>query len=128
MDSLARGGPWQLGTVLRGSCRWRILSEAETTAYGGSTIRRLYGCAITMFKPDAHAPATSSVSDVRLTTDDCIGGMFEQQLFTWSQVCATGCALMEVVQILLLHSEIESAIRFLIYYAMTKHSLSYSKP
>jgi hypothetical protein len=107
VDSLARGGPWQLGTVLRGSCQWRTLSEAETTAYGGSAIRRLYGCAITMFKPDAHAPAASGFSDVRRTTEKCMGEMFEQQLFTWSQVCATGCAIMEVVQILLLHSAIE---------------------
>ena len=92
VDSLARGGPWQLGTVLPGSCGWRALSEAETATYGGSTLRRLYGCAITMFRPDAHAhaPAGSSAGgDVRPRAESGIGEMFEQRLFTWSQVGAS---------------------------------------
>ena len=90
VESLARGGPWQLGTVLPGSCGWRTLSETETATYGGSTLRRLYGCAITMFRPDAHAPAQKSAGgDTRPTAESGIGEMFEQQLFTWSQVGAS---------------------------------------
>ena len=89
VESLAQGGPWQLGTVLQGNCGWRTLSEAETATYGGSTLRRLYGCAIRMVKPAAHAPAGSRpVDDVRPTAESCSGEMFEQQLLTWSQVCA----------------------------------------
>jgi hypothetical protein len=65
--------------------------------YGGSTLRRLYGCAITMFKPDAHASAASNVGDVRNTTENCMGEMFEQQLFTWSQVCANEQSFVEGV-------------------------------
>ncbi len=117
VESLARGGPWQLGKILQGSSGWRALSEAETAVYGGSSLRRLYGCAITMVKPDSHAAHGSSPGDgVRPTAEGCLGGqdaqapagghpgerctadgsmgeMFEQQLFTWSQVCASGPAV-----------------------------------
>ena len=91
VESLAQGGPWRLGTVLQGSCRWRALSEAETAAYGGSTLRRLYGCVITMVKPDTHAPAGGHPdADMRKMSASCVGEMLEQLLLTWSQVCAIG--------------------------------------
>ncbi len=86
VDSLARGGPWQLGTILQGTCGWRTLSEAETGAYGGTHLRRLYGCVITMIKPDAHAPVVSTAGNVRAIADSGVGEVFEQQFFTWSQV------------------------------------------
>ena len=94
VDSLVRGGPWQLGTVLRGSCGWRALCDEETATYGGSTLRRLYGCVITMFKPDTDDPARSGLSgDVRPTAESGIrvSESFEQQLFTWSQVSTSLC-------------------------------------
>ena len=49
VDSLARGGPWQLGKVIRGGSAWRPLRDSETEAYGGSTRRLLYGCVVTIF-------------------------------------------------------------------------------
>ncbi len=79
MESLARGGPWQLGAVRRGQSTWRALSEVDTEIYGGSNRRRLYGCVCTMFPFQTHKPESGG---------ETRGGMdaFEQQLLTWSQV------------------------------------------
>ncbi len=80
MESLARGGPWLLGSTRRGKSTWRELGEAETEKFGGSSRRRLYGCVLTMFS-----------SRTRKTAFGGGTGMirpeaFEQQLLTWSQV------------------------------------------
>ena len=48
VESLARGGPWQLGKIVPGSSAWRPLRDAETEEYGGSSRRVLYGCVATM--------------------------------------------------------------------------------
>jgi hypothetical protein len=74
VEGLARGGPWLLGTVLRGSCSWRTMNDAETAIHGGSSRRRLYGCVVTMLRP----PAALGGDE-----DDSV-----QPLLTWSQVCA----------------------------------------
>ncbi len=80
MESLARGGPWLLGFVRRGKSTWRVLSEADTEKYGGSSRRRLYGCVFTMFTDRARMAASGGGTFGR--------GLeaFEQQLLTWSQV------------------------------------------
>jgi hypothetical protein len=87
VDSLARGGPWVLGTVVRGSCRWRALSEAETETYGGTALRRLHGCIITMVKPDAQASVGSKThGEGKPVAESGISEFFEQRFLTWSQV------------------------------------------
>jgi hypothetical protein len=80
VESLARGGPWLLGTVRGDKSTWRALSEVDTEKYGGSSRRRLYGCIVTMFHGRARMPAAGGGT---------VGGgleAFEQQLLTWSQV------------------------------------------
>ena len=87
VESLARGGPWLLGTIAPGISRWRVLKEAETEIHGGSSRRRLYGCSVTMIQAQAplHWQGGSGVGA------DVLGGagggppVFEQLLLTWSQ-------------------------------------------
>jgi hypothetical protein len=83
-ESLSRGGPWLLGTILPGSCVWRILSDPETAIHGGSSRRRLYGCVVTLCRPNAAAQGVSGGGEVN--QDELV-----QQLLTWSQVCGTVC-------------------------------------
>jgi hypothetical protein len=91
VESLARGGPWLLGTMAPGISRWRVLKEAETEIYGGSSRRRLYGCSVTMLP--APAPLQGGSSPGAEGTGAAGGGafgpgsqVFEQLLLTWSQV------------------------------------------
>ena len=77
VESLARGGPWLLGTIVPGVSRWRVLKEAETEVHGGSSRRKLYGCAVTLLQ--AHAPMQGASGSP----------VFEQLLVTWSQVSST---------------------------------------
>ena len=86
MESLARGGPWLLGTIRRGSSGWRTLSEAESETHGGSVRRKLYGCVVKMFHPDSTGPLGSCRSFSRIEDEGVVNGMFEQLLLTWSQV------------------------------------------
>jgi hypothetical protein len=92
VESLSRGGPWLLGTIVPGISRWRALKEAETEIHGGTNRRRLYGCTVTMSQ--LHAKA---LQDARSVGTEIQGGagsgvlgqgppLFEQQLLTWSQV------------------------------------------
>jgi hypothetical protein len=67
-----------MGMVLPGKSKWRALSEAETEIYGGSSIRRLYGCVFNM----QCAAASGSLGT---TSKETIQEK-EQQLLTWSQV------------------------------------------
>ena len=53
VESLARGGPWQLGKIVPGRSAWRPLREAETEEYGGSSRRVLYGCVVTMIRSNS---------------------------------------------------------------------------
>jgi hypothetical protein len=62
---------------------WRTLSEADTAVWGGSCMRRLYGCAIAMI-PKQSVP-TESCHLVALDGP----GTFSQVLLTWSQVCSS---------------------------------------
>jgi hypothetical protein len=87
VESLARGGPWLLGTIVPGISRWRVLKEAETEVHGGSSRRTLYGCAVTMLQPQA------PLEDGRCAVEGAGDGwarpgplVFEQLLLTWSQV------------------------------------------
>jgi hypothetical protein len=88
VESLARGGPWLLGTIVPGISRWRVLKEAETEVHGGSSRRRLYGCAVTMLQPGV------PLEDGRGAGEGAGGGgapgpgplVLEQLLLTWSQV------------------------------------------
>ena len=86
MESLARGGPWLLGTIRKGSSDWRSLSEAESENHGGSALRRLYGCVVSMFHPDKEHILGSSCSFNRADKTSGPCGLFEQLLLTWSQV------------------------------------------
>ena len=92
VESLARGGPWLLGTIVPGISRWRALKEAETEIHGGSSRRRLYGCTVTLLH--AHAPLPEAGSGAGAEMLGGAGGkasgpgppVFEQLLLTWSQV------------------------------------------
>ncbi len=87
MESLARGGPWRLGVVLRGKSKWRALSEAETENYGGSSLRRLYGCVFNIQRIQTRPPGDvgRTRSDSETATNEPVRE-YEQQLLTWSQV------------------------------------------
>ena len=61
MESLARGGPWQMGTVLHNKSKWRALSYEETELYGGSSLRRLYGCVFTLHQALARPGGSSDL-------------------------------------------------------------------
>jgi hypothetical protein len=81
VESLARGGPWLLGTIVPGVSRWRVLKEAETEIHGGSSRRKLHGCTVTLLK------AQTSLQDGRAEIPGGAGPpVFEQLLLTWSQV------------------------------------------
>jgi hypothetical protein len=88
VESLARGGPWLLGTIVPDISRWRVLKEAETEVHGGSSRRRLYGCSVTMLQPQA--PLEDRRRAVEGAGDGGAPGpgplVFEQLLLTWSQV------------------------------------------
>ncbi len=90
MESLARGGPWRMGTILRNKSKWRVLSEDETERYGGSSLRRLYGCVFTLQRLQTPQPAASSGSwRSRKSTEADSHELIEeheQQLLTWAQV------------------------------------------
>jgi hypothetical protein len=101
VESLARVGPWLLGTIVPGISRWRVLREAETEMHGGSSRRRLYGCTVTMVHAQMARQATvtpaQSVSCAGPEMMGIAGGgalgpsppVFEQLLLTWSQVTST---------------------------------------
>ncbi len=97
VESLARGGPWLLGTIAPGISRWRVLKEAETEIHGGSSRRRLYGCTITMIQAQAQLHWQGG-SGVGADVLGAAGGppVFEQLLLTWSQVSAVHHALHRV--------------------------------
>ncbi len=86
MESLARGGPWRMGMILRNKSKWRALGEEETEKYGGSHLRRLYGCVFTM----QHAPPRAVGCWRSRRASDAARNEpvqeFEQRLLTWSQV------------------------------------------
>ena len=89
MESLARGGPWRMGTVVRGISKWRVLSEAETEIYGGSSLRRLYGCTFNMQPAQAPLLASGSIGITRSELETACKEPaleYDQQLLTWSQV------------------------------------------
>jgi hypothetical protein len=98
VESLARGGPWLLGTIAPGISRWRVLKEAETEVHGGSSRRRLYGCTVTMLHANAqpHGSASAGAEGQQPAGSVSFKGspasgmagqpMFEQLLLTWSQV------------------------------------------
>ena len=81
-----------MGVVLRGKSNWRTLSEAETEIYGGSSLRRLYGCVFTMQQKQMHQPAPGIGGKTRsgseITSSESVQEQ-EQQLLTWSQVLQT---------------------------------------
>ena len=88
VESLARGGPWLLGKLVPGNSRWRVLKEAETEIHGGSSRRRLYGCAVTMLQtqgPQQGGNAEGAESPPVLAAGS-EPPVFEQLLLTWSQV------------------------------------------
>ena len=85
VESLARGGPWLLGTIAPGISRWRVLKEAETEIHGGSSRRRLYGCAVKLLLAEAPLHGDGGVDAERLSAGSG-PPVFEQQLLTWSQV------------------------------------------
>ena len=89
VESLARGGPWLLGMIVPGVSRWRVLKEAETELHGGSSRRRLYGCAVTL---QAQA-SLQAASLERVDAADSRSPIFEQLLLTWSQVKHTGTVI-----------------------------------
>jgi hypothetical protein len=85
VDGLTHGRPSLLGTLCRGSSEWQALSEKETATWGGTSLRRLYGCVITMVAQHSESQT--------LTSGSCslaaVGGadhLFRQVLLTWSQV------------------------------------------
>jgi hypothetical protein len=86
VESLARGGPWRMGTVVRNKSTWRALSEEETERYGGSSLRRLYGCVFTLQFAQARQPAPGG--NWKSRSLDCNEPVqeHEQQLLTWAQV------------------------------------------
>ncbi len=88
LESLARGGPWLLGTLVPGISRWRVLREAETEIHGGSSRRRLYGCTLTLLSGQTIQQGGSGPSAERLGSEALGTGppVFEQLLLTWSQV------------------------------------------
>ncbi len=91
VESLARGGPWLLGTIVPGISRWRVLKEAETEVHGGSSRRRLYGCSVTMIHPqtqgqDSKGAGAESQGGAGSGALGLRPPMFEQLLLTWSQV------------------------------------------
>ncbi len=61
VDSLARGGPWQLGKIVQGKSGWRPLREVETEEYGGSSRRVLYGCVVTLLSDGSSSMPGSSM-------------------------------------------------------------------
>ncbi len=83
VESLALGGPWLLGTLSKSSSAWRTLSEAETAFWGGSSMRRLYGCVITLITVDTLTLPSDSSSLAEVGGPD---SLFRQVLLTWSQV------------------------------------------
>ncbi len=78
-----------MGMVRRGKSKWRALSEVETEIYGGSSIRRLYGCVFTMQQAQIRQPASGGGGRLRrgseITSSESVQEQ-EQQLLTWSQV------------------------------------------
>ncbi len=91
VESLARGGPWLLGTIVPGISRWRVLKEAETEIHGGSSRRRLYGCTVTMLRAQAPQQGGSGAGAEMLgvASSKALGpgqSVIEQLLLTWSQV------------------------------------------
>ena len=90
VESLACGGPSILGKIHRGLSTWRALSKAETAAYGGSSLRKLFGCAITMFNTsNAGLPLSVLSSDNETLSPPgtpCTDSLFPQLLLTWSKV------------------------------------------
>jgi hypothetical protein len=95
VESLARGGPWVLGTIAPGVSRWRALREAETEVHGGSSRRRLYGCSVTMLQAQQQGDNSSAVAKGNGGESSGTPGpgppLFEQLLLTWSQVCIQAC-------------------------------------
>ncbi len=85
VESLARGGPWLLGTIAPGISRWRVLKEAETEIHGGSSRRRLYGCAVKLLLAEVSLHGDGTVDAERLLPGSG-PPVFEQLLLTWSQV------------------------------------------
>jgi hypothetical protein len=90
VESLARGGPWLLGTIVQGVSRWRVLKEAETEIHGGSSRRRLYGCAVTLLQQQALPQDGSGAGAESLGAagSGALGPgppVLEQLLLTWSQ-------------------------------------------
>jgi hypothetical protein len=85
VESLARGGPWLLGTIAPGISRWRVLKEAETEIHGGSSRRRLYGCAVKLLLAEAPMHGVCGMDADRLSPGSG-APVFEQLLLTWSQV------------------------------------------
>jgi hypothetical protein len=94
VESLARGGPWLLGTIAPGISRWWALRKAETVTeiHGGSSRRRLFGCIITMLRAPAPLQGGSSTDNEALGSKESSSPWpgpepqeFEQQLLTWSQ-------------------------------------------
>ncbi len=90
VESLARGGPWLLGTIVSGISSWRVLKEAETEIHGGSSRRRLYGCAVMMQRGQAQFQGGSGGTESLVAAGgNALGAkqpMIEQLLLTWSQV------------------------------------------
>ncbi len=60
VESLARGGPWQLGKIVSGISVWRPLREVETEEYGGSSRRVLYGCVVGMIGSNSSSSIVTS--------------------------------------------------------------------
>ena len=95
VESLARGGPWQLGKIVPGRSAWRPLRDAETEEYGGSSRRVLYGCVVTMVDSSG---CSSVPAGENFTTMDELSSFglnmassmqcntFRQLLLTWSRV------------------------------------------
>ena len=85
VQSLALGGPWRLGTLCKNSSAWRILSEADTVVWGGSSMRRLYGCVITLVTEHTLTLPLPSGSN-SLAAMAGPDNLFRQVLLSWSQV------------------------------------------
>jgi hypothetical protein len=101
LESLALGGPWMLGAMAPGASRWRVLRETETELHGGSSRRRLYGCAVTLQRAPAPPPGGGNAGfegqaggggmglGAPLAGGEAPGSgppVYEQLLLTWSQV------------------------------------------
>ncbi len=101
MESLALCGPRRLGTLQRGLSAWSILPQVETATYGGSSHRKLFGCAITMLDASVES-SHAGAAGLPLASDHhdgvagnvlaCASGsgckmkLFQQLLLTWSKV------------------------------------------